>query len=78
MPVDEVVSREGLRQVAKQLHVREDWHEPDEQGVTATIEGRRFDNAGVDGERMVVLKQFGKPVAKVNLASLFAMAMRGR
>jgi hypothetical protein len=32
--------------VAEKLKVRRDWHEPDEQEVTARVTGADFDNAG--------------------------------
>lgn len=32
--------------LAERLKVRPDWHEPDEQGVTAKVFGQSFDNAG--------------------------------
>lgn len=35
-----------LKDVAKILGVSSDWHEPDEQKVTAKVFGRSFDNAG--------------------------------
>lgn len=35
-----------LRALAKYLGVRDDWHEPDEQAVTAMVFGSSFDNAG--------------------------------
>ena len=79
--------RSQLLELAKELGVRPDWHEPDEQEVTATTHGVSFDNAGfwdktyrstVDNynytERHVTLYKDGKPVAKVNLATLFAWA----
>lgn len=55
--------------------VRADWHEPDEQGVTAVAKGTVFDNAGFSPpERSIIIKQNGKSVAEVNLAILFAWA----
>lgn len=35
-----------LQEVAATLGVRPDWHEPDEQEVTAKVYGQSFDNAG--------------------------------
>lgn len=35
-----------LTEVAAKLGVRPDWHEPDEQQVTARVLGHSFDNAG--------------------------------
>lgn len=77
-----------LHSVYRQLGVRPDWHEPDEQEVTAHVGGHCFDNAGfwpesncskdiVDGkasEMYVELRKAGLPIAQVNLATLFAMA----
>lgn len=75
-----------LRRTAEILGVRPDWHEPDEQGVTVQVLGTQFDNAGFWGmefldehaadraELFVVLIKDGRPVAEVNLATLFAWA----
>jgi hypothetical protein len=79
-----------LRRLARELRVRGNWHEPDEQGVTAVVHGTDFDNAGFWGrnkdgsldtfgdppkqEIWVELLKDGEPVAEVNLATLFAMA----
>jgi len=41
-----ITTREQFRALAKRLGVRHDWHEPDEQSLTARVEGRTFDNAG--------------------------------
>jgi len=88
--ITRITSRDQLRAVARQLGVRPDWHEPDEQRVTAQIRGSDFDNAGFWGHRddgatlstfgegrqelWVGLSQDGKPVAEVNLATLLAWA----
>lgn len=45
----EIVRIDNIRQlqeVARTLGVRPDWHEPDEQEVTAKVFGQSFDNAG--------------------------------
>ena len=78
-----------LRELARELRVRDNWHEPDERDVTAVVHGTDFDNAGFWGnykgepmtfgdpprqEIWVELFQDGKPVAEINLATLFAMA----
>jgi hypothetical protein len=76
-------TRADLIALAEELGVRPDWHEPDEQDVTATTHGGSFDNAGfwpadqvksAGVEQYVVLHKDGKPVAAVNLATLFAWA----
>lgn len=77
-----ITTRDELKKLADELGVRPDWHEPDEQNVTVTAKGHSFDNAGfwpeptASGlmERHVVIKKDGKPVAAVNLATLFAWA----
>lgn len=56
-------------------HIGWDWHEPDQIEVDAVVAGRTFDNAGVEGEKLVHLKVDGKRVAEINLASLCALAM---
>jgi len=78
-----------LRRLARELGVRDNWHEPDEQGVDVVVRGGNFDNAGFwgrnkdgsldtfgDGQQEIWVELFkdGKPVAEINLATLFAMA----
>lgn len=78
---------EDLKRVAKELGVRDDWHEPDERHIHAIVFGSVFDNAGRWGVRLidhgkdtggaemfVVLYRGGMRFAEVNLATLFAMA----
>jgi hypothetical protein len=78
-------TREDLIAFAQKYGLRDSWHEPDEQGVDAVVKGSVFDNAGFwpwpeaatwgrTQEKHVVLKVNGKPVAAVNLATLFAFA----
>lgn len=79
-----ITSRQELVELAGELRVRSDWHEPDEQGVTASVYGDTFDNAGfwpqnrgsayVYDEKYVTIKKDGIAVADVNLATLFAWA----
>lgn len=83
--MERITKREDLVALAKKLGVRGDWHEPDEQEVTVTVEGQSFDNAGFwpTGDRpmppeivehhVTIIKE-DKPVAVVNLATLFAWA----
>jgi hypothetical protein len=80
--------RSELQALARELGVRKDWHEPDEQGVTARVLGDDFDNAGFWGtykdelvtygegkqELWVEISKDGKPVAEINLATLLAIA----
>ena len=74
-------SRAQLADVARELGVRPDWHEPDEQRVNAFVVGNRYqlDNAmGPDPaarfEPNVIITQDGENVAVVNLATLLAFA----
>lgn len=43
-------SRRELVELARELGVRPDWHEPDERELTAEVRGRSFDNAGFWGD----------------------------
>lgn len=62
--------------------LRPDWHEPDEQGVSARVVGDHLDNAmGAAaaaaenvGELNIVLTVYGKDAAVVNLATLLSWA----
>lgn len=82
-----ITERNYFVQLAKLLDVRPDWHEPDEQEVTARVSGTKFDNAGfwphpesynppVSVEQHVIFSQCGIDVAVVNLASLCAWASK--
>lgn len=44
-----ITTREQFITFARTIGVRPDWHEPDEQGITARVEGTAgsFDNAGM-------------------------------
>lgn len=68
-----------LKKIADMLMVRPDWHEPDEQDVTAAYillpTGGSFDNAGHGIlEQYVIVYQDLMPVAEIALATLFAWA----
>ena len=72
-----ISSKRELKILAKGLGVRKDWHEPDEQGVGATLTGDHLDNACCDGsceEYTVIITKDRKEVALVNLALLLAFA----
>lgn len=73
------LSTEGFDQLSQKT--RADWHEPDEQEISAIVIGRTLDNAfgdtvmdGDDGEFNVVLFHYGEPVCVRNLATLLAEA----
>ena len=44
--VPRINTRAELIELAEAHGLRADWHEPDEQNITATVEGTGFDNAG--------------------------------
>jgi len=78
-------NREELAYFANEVGTRLDWHEPDEQNLTALHFGRSFDNAGFWGdsadayqatvsEQHIVLYVREYPMVSVNLATLFAWA----
>lgn len=75
--------RDDLAFFASEVGARLDWHEPDEQDLTAMMYGTSFDNAGFWGEPTyeyytnemhVVLYVKHYPVVAVNLATLFGWA----
>lgn len=79
-------SRKELTELARELGVRPNWHEPDEQRVTARASGTHLDNAmGADpiknvGEMVVILERIRpddhevSQIASINLADLLAWA----
>lgn len=44
--VEIITTRQQLVDLAQRLGMRDDWHEPDEQGVTARVDGLAFGNSG--------------------------------
>lgn len=48
--IKRINTRAELEALARDLGVRPDWHEPDEQGVSAIVSGHSFDNAGFWGQ----------------------------
>lgn len=46
MTLNIITERADLVELARQLGVRDDWHEPDERNLIARVEGQSFDNAG--------------------------------
>jgi len=65
-----------LKAMAARYDLRPDWHEPGEYhgDLQAVVKGRRFDNAGVEGEKIVVFRSEGREVMHINLATLCALA----
>jgi hypothetical protein len=50
MEIKRINTRAALVELARELKMRPDWHEPDERDVTAKVRGGSFDNAGSWGE----------------------------
>lgn len=79
-----VNTRAELTELARELLVGPDWHEPDQVEVDAVVGGRNLDNAftnpvpefvHTDAEPLyVVIRRQKTPVAYVNLAMLLAWA----
>lgn len=85
MTMERITSRARFIALAGELGVRMDWHEPDQQEVTAKVLGSSFDNAGTwphrqDGldesavEMYVMIYKDEEAVAAINLATLCAWA----
>ena len=47
--IKRINTQDDLVALANELGVRPDWHEPDERGVSALVDGHGFDNAGFWG-----------------------------
>lgn len=73
-----IKTRKELMDLQNVFGLRDDWHEPDEQDVTAKFVDGQFDNANAysthGGEQTIILKQGKKEIGRVNLAMLFAWA----
>jgi hypothetical protein len=70
--------KKSLQRLQKEYKLREDWHEPDEESIDVKMIKGYFDNAmgayeGC-GEAYVILLHNNKEIAKINLATLFAIA----
>ena len=86
-PVPTIDSAQDLADFADVHGLRIDWHEPDEQLVSAYVYGSRLDNAmgagwvsdnyADGGEINVILLVDGKREAVLNLANLLAWASAG-
>jgi len=76
-------AREQLIKFRDENRIRHDWHEPDEQGVSAIVTGVKLDNAfgtfqpggcTYYQELMVHLEKDGKLALSLNLADILALA----
>lgn len=78
-------TRRDLLDFKKKFGLRNDWHEPDEQHITAKITGLHFDNAmgeSVAGQELTVVLYFdhgddsggNTEELRINLATLLSMA----
>jgi hypothetical protein len=86
--MERITSRDKFIEFAKRMKVSYDWHEPDEQNLTAVVRGSIFDNTGawpadpgrlsVFSEEIHVLfcgsEKNDEAFATVNLADLCAWA----
>ena len=75
--------KKELIEFKKKHGMRDSWHEPDEQGITARVTGIHFDNAmgeSTQGEELVVVLYRNCGVhgpyeeMRINLATLLAIA----
>jgi hypothetical protein len=68
-PVRPIYTRAELIALAAELGVRPDWHEPDEQDVTARVEGTplNFDNAMGPGHWYGAWKPGDEPQAELHV-----------
>ena len=75
-------TRKKLQDFARKYRLRHDWHEPDEQDVTARVLGKTLDNAMGDtgdcNEMVVVLYVDKKERCRVNLATVLSLAAEMR
>lgn len=73
-----ITGRAELGELHREIGVRPNWREPDEQDISVTITDGSFDNAFAitDLETGVVIHQEGNPIAYISLATLFSLATR--
>lgn len=78
--VKRIMTAAELRELAKQLQVRKDWHEPDEQEVTASVFGGSFDNAGFwgDEEYITWVRRYGRPRADRGIEMYVSIQQDGK
>ena len=73
-------AKADLQEFQRKFGLRRDWHEPDEQGISAKVIGKQLDNAFGETidfpnrECVVVLYHDKKEVGRINLATLLAVA----
>lgn len=69
-----IEERKGLKEFKRSAGVGDNWHEPDEQEVSATVTGDYLDNAGCGSEFVVHLEGPKGLKLDINLASLLSLA----
>lgn len=74
LKIKEIWTLKELLKEKKKMGVGDDWHEPDNQSITAFVVGEEFDNAGCGNELNVIVQYEGRPLFAINLAILFALA----
>lgn len=50
--VDQLATRTDLRDFHRKVQLRDDWHEPSERDITATVVGEKFDNSDTEVENV--------------------------
>ena len=70
----DIWEKQDLIKFKLHYRLRDDWHEPDEQEITAKVSGKTLDNAGIGDEMTVHLYYGKKEVATINLAVLLAFS----
>lgn len=74
-PLRELRDRLELVELARQIGVSGDWHEPDESEVDVLVTDGKLDNAGWAAvEKQVIIRKDETAVAQVSLATLLAWA----
>lgn len=88
MEPQRIETAEELEALRADYGITSDWHEPDENGISAIVHGRVLDTAGhwpraTEKERRaeitelyVTLQHEGEPIAYVNIALLLQWACR--
>lgn len=79
-----IETKADLKKLAELLGVRDDWHEPDEQGVSCELMQDRLDNAfGDESEAHIILTHTnpsytidGEVRYAINVANLLAWACK--
>ena len=69
-----IETKEQLKKFVKKYNLHQDWHDLEEQEISATVLGEYLGNSGSGDEYLVILKHHRMPVARVNLSTLLYLA----